>query len=249
MKKKLSLLLALLICAMSVLPGALAEEVYADGIEPAVELAAEIGETALEVDPGDNAAIDEEAAPAEDVDGIEPYVGEIVLDDVSGLYYASLNADLGDLPAGSVVLVTGAAENGAVSVAWQGASGQQTAEVPEGMLTALDDVAYAAFMEKLALRDDVPLYMNQLDYPLPMNDGEAIVIEDGGEQAAEDAEALMAAADGTVIKLNKTEITIGLKEPYAGLVATVEDAEGNPVTGAAVTWTSDNVKIAKVDAK
>ena len=159
------------------------------------------------------------------------------------------SAVLADAISAQKRFASGAAENGAVSVAWQGASGQQTAEVPEGMLTALDDVAYAAFMEKLALRDDVPLYMNQLDYPLPMNDGEAIVIEDGGEQAAEDAEALMAAADGTVIKLNKTEITIGLKEPYAGLVATVEDAEGNPVTGAAVTWTSDNVKIAKVDAK
>lgn len=67
-----------------------------------------------------------------------------------------------------------------------------------------------------------------------------------GETPPQNVEAEPAQPTG--IRFGMPSVTIGKKEVFYGLKAEVLDAAGNPLDGVALTWSSSNVKIAKVDA-
>ena len=50
------------------------------------------------------------------------------------------------------------------------------------------------------------------------------------------------------IAVNVPALNLGLKEKFAGLTATVVDANGTPVEGVAVNWASSNARVVRVDA-
>ena len=145
MKRGFSLWMALVLAIMTILPG-YAEE---SGIEAPVELATDAGDTGLIVLPEGEIPEPVEADPAEAivVEDIEEAPVETA-GDASGLYYARVKATDAAIPAGSVVLVVGAAD-GLLRAVWRGDDGVSEGVFEQSALERLTPDAVDAYMDDI----------------------------------------------------------------------------------------------------
>ena len=296
--------------------------------------------------PDDGAAIEDDLPDAQDAEApFAPWYAAAL---------ASLTLEMDEvvsciIPEGSVLLVTGEPGEGLLSVA----CGEFTSVVDATALRALSEDELRAFMDQIALTEEVTFYQDMPEYPLPSvpaqqsaapeeeapqedvvseetepaeapadtekkedaetpedsekkedaetsegsekkedtessADGEkkadvessvdgeekgsaeesVNAAENANAEAAESAENKESAegADAAAktdaaanaptseagapasIAVNVPALNLGLKEKFAGLTATVVDANGTPVEGAAVNWASSNARVVRVDA-
>ena len=244
MKRGFSLWMALVLAIMTFLPG-YAEE---SGIEAPVELATDAGDTGLIVLPEGEIPEPVEADPAEAivVEEIEEAPVEMA-GDASGLYYARVTGTDAAIPAGSVVLVIGAAD-GMLRAVWRGDDGVAEGAFEASALERLTPDAVDAYMDDITRQVDVPLYNGLLDYPLaaPFRAAETAEAETASDEAGEAADASV--ADVADVVIDAENLILGVREKYT-LNAWAVDAEGRRLSGVTVKWASADSKTAKVTSK
>lgn len=383
MKRWFSFALALALCITTLVggvPTVFAEEeasVTADAVDPQYAVTeADLGELPEDGGADDGLQIDtdvEEALLIDDGEPLELPVEDAIAEDDApaeqdmeapfepwyAAALASLTLQMDEvvsciIPEGSILLVTGEPGEGLLSVA----CGTLTGVVDATALQTLSEEEVQAFMDQIALMEEVTLYQDMLDYPLPpvpaqqsvepeedaaqedidtgdaepagegdnkedaeeagdagkkddaespeegekKEEGESpedagkkedveastdgaesksaeesvdaaeVVSAEAAESAENNVNAEAATAEGAdastatdaaaenaaaptseggtpaSIAVNVPALNLGLKEKFAGLTATVVDANGAPVEGVAVNWASSNARVVRVDA-
>ena len=259
MKKWFSFALVLALCLTTVLgevPAGLAEEapVVAEAVDPQyADTEQDLGDLPDDGGADDGFQIDMEEAEALPVDAdalieapIEcadaPTEVDLPFEEDAETAFApwyaaalaSLTLEMDEIvscivPEGSVLLVTGEAGEGLLSVA----CGTLTGVVDATALAALTEDELRAFMEQIALMEGVALYQDMPEYPLPPVPAQPIdepvaapetAPEDANPEAAESAEETDAPEDEATE--NPSEATEDAEEPAEGSEKK-EDAE-NP---------------------
>ena len=256
MRKRFSLLLAILFCCTSMLGG------FAEGLEPGWEFeeslaADDVVQASLNAEPEVGAEeLPEFSLPEDDPESDEAHLAADVSEQSVSVRYARVISDgaevlteagqrIASLPVESVVLLTeGSMDSEWVRVAFNTVNGVVEGVIDCALLMPLDQAACDAFMESLAASGEVETYQDNLDMPLPLLECVPEEEEETSEIAEAEAEEASEAEDESPSDVHEDHVTVESTEAGEGEASEADDEA--PAIDAAASDGDENEEEAEI---